>query len=194
MPKRKKQPKKQSLPTFLLWFGIIIFILGTTLKFAPQLFPHSQPYPPLKTDYSAPKKLTIPTLKIDTAVSEGGIVDGNWVLTDDSALFLPTSGRLGEGFNTIIYAHKREGLFLNLKNILAGDQIWLEDQTGKSFMYKVFWKEEINPTDVAKLKSDIPDSLTLFTCDGWFDEARLLVRAKKTQLQDDLIFLNPHTI
>ena len=194
MPKRKKPSKKFNPPSLLIWFGAAIFILGTALRFAPLLLPHPQPYYPPKTDYSTPKKISIPSLKIDAVVTEGGIVDGNWILTDESALFLPTSGRLGEGFNTIIYAHKREGLFLNLVNILAGDQIWLEDQTGKSFMYKVFWKEEINPTDVAKLKSDIPDSLTLFTCDGWFDEARLLVRAKKTQLQDDLIFLNPHTI
>ncbi len=167
---------------------MIFFALGTLLKSGLSFFPQNTTphYQTPTVQFQAPRQITIPTIDIKVAVTPGGIDQGNWILSEDKALFLPSSGLLGEGFNTIIYAHKREGLFVNLKKVTLGDKIWLEDQTGKSFIYKVYSVENIDPTNLEKLKSKTPNNLTLFTCDGWFDQSRLMVKAKREFLEDDI--------
>lgn len=127
--------------------------------------------------YSQAKQISIPSININTLIAQGGIENGSWILSDDSVLVLPASGKPGEGFNTIIYAHNRPALFSDLEKIKLGDQIFIKNQKGRQFVYKVFSFEYIKPEDLNKIRSDIPDTLTLFTCDGPFDQARLIVKA-----------------
>lgn len=178
--KLSEKGNKPSLPEKLIILGILLFLLGTfshTQIFINSLI--SQREQPRK-EYLAqsPASVSISSIKLETKVIEGGIVNGNWILSDDSALFLPTSGRIGEGYNTIIYAHNTDKLFGNLRNIKQDDVIFLKDLQGRTFKYKVFLKEDVDPKDLRKLYSTEKNIITLFTCDGWFDQSRLLVRAR----------------
>lgn len=172
--------KKLEILEKVIILGILLFLLGTIT--------HSQIY--LKSLMSqreeskkevsgqAPTLISIPSLKADIKVIKGGIANGNWVLSDSEALYLPTSGKIGEGFNTILYAHNRENLFGNLKKIQKGDLLVIKDNADKDFIYKVYLIENIDPRDIKRLFSEEKDIVTLFTCDGWFDQERLLVRGK----------------
>ena len=66
---------------------------------------------------------------------------------------MPTSGKIGEGFNTIMYAHNTDKLFGSLRNIKQDDLVILRDRTGKEFKYKVFSIENVDPQDLRKLYS-----------------------------------------
>lgn len=164
----------------LIILGILLFLLGTishTQIFFNSLIAQKE-HPRKENVAQAPGSLSVPSLKINVAVTEGGIVSGNWILSDKDALYLPTSGKIGEGYNTIIYAHNTDILFGNLRNINQEDVIVLKDKKGKEFKYKVFSKEDVNPQDLRKLYSTEKNIVTLFTCDGWFDSKRLLVKAR----------------
>ena len=126
---------------------------------------------------SLPVRITATTANIDTPVSIGGFENGKWILSNRNALFLPTSKMLGEGGNTILYAHKRKGLFGALKNLSIGDVVVLMDLNGKKYKFMVYNKEDIKPAKMDKIETNKSNTLTLFTCDGWFDENRLVVKA-----------------
>ena len=180
---RKSSSKKPNSPTVidrLIILGILIFTLGTLSNF--QIFYNSlktvQEQPVEIPTGQTPSEIMISSINLEAKIVQGGFINGEWILSDSKALYLPTSGKIGEGFNTILYAHNKPNLFGNLKAINEGDVITIKDNKGKEFSYTVFLKENINPRDLKKLYSDEKDILTLFTCDGWFDQERLLVKAR----------------
>lgn len=126
-----------------------------------------------------PKFIGIKSISLEAEIVPGGYRDEKWVLTNDKALFLPTSSKLGEGGNTIIYAHNTENLFGNLKKISIGETIVINDAKGKIYSFKVYSKEYISPYKMGKIATNLKDTVTLFTCDGWFDEKRLVIKAQK---------------
>lgn len=182
---KKRDPKKENKPSLwekLIILGTLVFLLGTLSH--TQILINSiisqREHPRNQYVAQTPVLISIPSIKLETKVTEGGIVNGNWILSDNDALFLPTSGKIGEGFNTIIYAHNTDKLFGNLRNIKQDDLVIVRDRTGKEFKYKVFSKADVDPQDLRKLYSTEKNIITLFTCDGWFDESRFLVKAKLT--------------
>lgn len=131
-----------------------------------------------KQVFYSPQRIIIHKLGIDVTVDDGGFLDDEWILFDSKASFLPTSGLPGEGFNTIIYAHNKPKLFGGLKKLKIGDEISLIDNKNKQFSYKVVSINQVDPELVRAIKSDLVNTLTLFTCDGALDEYRLVVQAE----------------
>lgn len=162
----------------LIAFGIITSFYGVFKS-----SPYTKPNLSGSKDQSGqlvfnPGHISIPKIGVNIDIIPGGVAKGNWLLADDRVMYLPTSGRLGQGFNTILYAHKRKNLFENLKNISIGDLIVVEDKQGRKFSYRVYEKKDIKPEQAEELISDQSNNLTLFTCNGIFDQYRLLVKAK----------------
>ncbi len=184
MATKKRPQKKQSnknFAFFLIFFGILLFSLGTlghVKIFFNSLFLNYKEQPRVEISVNSPDSIFIPSIGLNLGVIQGGVRNREWILSDDKALYLPTSGKIGEGYNTIIYAHSREKLFGKLEKVKVGDVIDIIDSKGQNFGYRVFNIESVDPTDIDKLYSKDKDIVTLFTCDGWFDEKRLLVRAK----------------
>lgn len=158
----------------LIFLGFFIFLIGF---FKTPNYPKPQ-QTQASQQVSEPKSISISKIGVEADIVRGGIVNGEWILSDTQILYLSTSGKLGEGFNTVLYGHKRSGLFGDLKNITKGDEIVVSDSQGREYTYQVYQMEEIEPAQTEKLVSTQKDDLTLFTCDGVFDDSRLLVRAK----------------
>jgi LPXTG-site transpeptidase (sortase) family protein len=125
-----------------------------------------------------PAWVSVRNREITAEVAAGGYEDGKWILDGNYVLYLPTSGKLGQGGNTVIYAHNREKLFGNLKNVSIGDVVMLGDKHGNIYNFKVYSMEYIKPYEVDKINTGKSNTVTLFTCDGWFDQERLVVKAK----------------
>jgi LPXTG-site transpeptidase (sortase) family protein len=179
--RRKLDPRNNNrLYYAIIALGLLLFLLGTftqTQVYSRLLF-NVREKPRLEYSPQAPVSISIPSAEIDARIIEGGIVHGNWILSDFAALYLPTSGKVGEGYNTIIYAHNSEELFGSLEKVKLGDVIVLANAAGRQFVYRITSRENIEPWDLKKLYSEEKNVITLFTCDGWFDSERLLVRAK----------------
>lgn len=122
--------------------------------------------------------INIPQIKLNANIKSGGIIDNQWLISDNDVMVLPLTGKPGEGFNTILYAHNQEELFANLKNLSIDDKIFIQNQLGQTFTYNVYFKAVIDPNQVEKIYSNMPNIITLFTCDGGFDQSRLIIRAQ----------------
>lgn len=169
----------------LISLGIIFIAIGafSLIKYQSLSLPLSSPYESRASSStllspSYPSWINIKKSKITALVAAGGYEDGKWILDKDFVLYLPTSSKLGEGGNTILYAHSREKLFGNLKKASVGDIVILGDANGKMYNYSIYSMEYIKPNQIEKINTGIKDTVTLFTCDGWFDEKRLVVKAK----------------
>ena len=171
----------------LITVGIILIAIGAFLLVRYQ----SLSLPLSKSDKNSaasesigglswPQWISIPNSKINAQIAAGGYKEGKWVLDDNFALYLPTSDKLGQGGNTILYAHSRDKLFGNLKKVSIGDQVILGDANGKIYNYSIYSMEYVRPYQMEKIDTNLKDTVTLFTCDGWFDEKRLVVKAKMT--------------
>jgi LPXTG-site transpeptidase (sortase) family protein len=182
MPKSKSkfslsQIKKISA-LHLIGAGLVIVLVGSGWRALSQ-WPFSEPVSPPKQEEPKPlpARIEIPDLGVSAEVKAGGIVEGRWLLEEDVVMVLPESGRPAEGFNTVLYAHNRPDLFGHLNQLADGAIIILK--TGdKDYQYELFSREQVAPDQLDRLFSDIPDTITLFTCDGWFDSQRLVVKAK----------------
>lgn len=169
-------PRVEGLKYFLLVIAGFLILLTGFWK-TPH-YPKPQQTQASQQQISEPSHISISKIGVDADIVRGGIVKGEWILSDTQVLYLPTSGRLGEGFNTVLYGHKKPGLFIDLKNLSKGDLIEVSDNQGRKFTYSVYQVEYIEPRQTEKLISTQKDDLTMFTCDGPFDKTRLLIRAK----------------
>ena len=174
------------LQSFLLLLvsGIISLVF---VKFYPEDFNKNEPIANAvlaqKKDEVNPeveKKVTptsiyFPTLNLNLAISEAIIVDSEWSLYEDKVSWLSTSEEPGEG-NVIIYAHNRPGLFGDLDKLALGDEIIIDHNNGR-FKYGVTDSHKVKPNEIEAVLSD-ENRLTLYTCDGAFDQKRLIVIAE----------------
>ncbi len=129
---------------------------------------------PIISPKSSPAKIIIPGISLDLPIAEGSIVDDQWTLYDDKASWLSTSETPGRG-NVILYAHNKQGLFGGLNGLKAGDLISVEHD-GKLYSYVMTELRYVSPTQVDAILAD-NDQLTLYTCNGAFDQKRLVVTA-----------------
>lgn len=123
----------------------------------------------------APSSISIPSLDLVLPVDAGVVADNSWTLFDDRISWLSTSAEPGEG-NVILYAHNRPQLFGGLHDVLLGDRIVVEHE-GWEYAYAVIEVRRVSPQDTDVILAS-RDQLTLYTCDGSFDQKRLVVIAR----------------
>lgn len=121
-----------------------------------------------------PQSISIPTIGLQLSIAPATIVDNQWTLYDNKVSWLATSKIPGSG-NVILFAHNRPVLFGNLKKLQLGQEI-IVTQEDKQIIYEVVEKRKVTPQDVDAVIGD-RDQLTLYTCDGSFDQKRLIVVA-----------------
>jgi len=185
---------------FLLQFIIIIFVAGIFsllwIKLYPsgktllqntgmiKQIPEAEVLSVTETEKEkiqkvSPHAIKIPSVGTDLVIDAGKIVNNNWTLFDDKVSWLATSQVPGRG-NVILYAHNMEHLFGPLKNINIEDIIYLDHENNR-YSYEVMSFRTVTPEDVGAVLSN-DDQLTLYTCDGSFDQKRLVVYAKPVKV------------
>jgi len=120
--------------------------------------------------------IIIPRLNIDLSVEPSKIIDGYWEVSETTASHGEGSANPGEGGNVVVFAHARSGLFLNLRNIKKDDEVYILTDD-KEYKYKVSDITSVYPSDITTIAPTDSEVLTLFTCSGFFDEKRLIVKA-----------------
>lgn len=127
---------------------------------------------------SAPERLVVPAIGLDTPVGEMRIVDGAWQVLDDIAGYLHGTGRPGEPGTMALAGHAgvRGAVFRDLGAITIGDEI-LVDADGWRYTYRVTEIFSVLPTHVEVLAPRAEPTLVLLTCTDW-DTRRLVVAAR----------------
>lgn len=125
-----------------------------------------------------PIRIVIPSLSIDLPVVEAQVVNGYWETSDTAASHGVGSAVPGGSGNMVIFAHARQGLFLPLRNIADGAAIYVMTKD-TWFTYKVVATKLVYPDETEVIAPTKDQTLTLYTCDGYFDEKRFIAVAKR---------------
>lgn len=188
--RKKKSSKKKKVKSHALinkFIGLIFLLLTFIILFYPEIFPKNtvDTKNPIKINsalYSSkntsndPVRILIPKAAIDLKVVDAKIINGYWELSETTASYGLGSGHPGEKNNTVIFAHAREGLFYNLKDVKTGDTIYVFTKN-KWYRYKVNKITAVYPDQTEVIKPTKNEELTLYTCTGFYDEKRLIVTA-----------------
>jgi sortase A len=194
---RKKKPQKKIIAKVKAkqhkffsknkLIGIAFLCLALIIMVVPQLLPKKavENKNPIKINASLyasldqtnnPVRILIPKAGIDIKVVDSPIIDGYWQLSDNTASYGLGSGHPGAKGNTVIFAHAREGLFYNLKDVKIGDIIYIFTKD-KWYRYQVGTITAVYPNQIEVLQNSTKEVLTLYTCTGFSDEKRLIVTA-----------------
>jgi len=123
-----------------------------------------------------PVRIILPKSNIDLTVVNARVINGYWELSENSASYGLGSGQPGTKSNTVIFAHARNGLFYNLKDVKLNDAIYVFTKD-KWYRYKVNKITAVYPNQVDVIQPTKTETLTLYTCTGFSDEKRLIVQA-----------------
>lgn len=121
-------------------------------------------------------RILIPGKNIDLVVRHAKIIKGYWETSENTASHGQGSSNPGERGNVVVFAHARAGLFYNLKDVKRDDAIYIFTKN-RWYRYKVNEIKTVYPNDIETVGPTDKEILTLFTCSGFFDEKRLIVKA-----------------
>ena len=186
----RKSAKKLLKPNIIRSvLGILFVILGFIFLFTVPTIPQrvATEREPITAgrEFEGNKKesevvrVIIPNRDIDLEVKPAKIVRGYWEASEISASHGDGSANPGENGNTVIFAHAREGFFYNLKDAKKDDVVYVMTQD-KWYRYKISEIKTVYPNNIETVAPTDNEVLTLFTCSGFFDEKRLIVKAYPT--------------
>lgn len=125
-----------------------------------------------------PVSIEIIPLSVKLPVVPARVEGNNWEISETGASFLTSSAPLKNNGNTVIYAHNKSSLFGPLTEIKVGHPITLKSRDGKIYSYSVYKIDTVTPDKIEVIKSQGREELTLYTCTGFADTKRLVVKAK----------------
>lgn len=182
LSKLKKLNNRRLLLVSVGLLGFGLFFTGFIDKYKSRILSFNSV--PQKAEISEkrtapPTNITIPDLYIDLPIEESRIVNEVWQISEKGASFLESSARPGEGGNIIIYGHNKKKIFGNLlgKNLIGKD-VKILSVDGKTHKYKIYAVKVVDPTDISEVLPASHEVLTLYTCTGFLDTKRLIVKAK----------------
>ncbi len=124
-----------------------------------------------------PKRIYIQSVSINLNIEEGRIINGVWQISDKTATHLYNSAVPGRSGNVVIYGHNLLSIFGKLASVKKGDVIDLFTFDGNKHEYIVNEILEVDPTDVSVIAPTNYQILTIYTCTGFLDSKRLVVKA-----------------
>lgn len=149
----------------MVYFGTGRISIITTI---PPVFPIS------RVMQKPPTAINIPKIGKNLPIKLATVRGNDWELFDDAVAWLSTSAVPGEG-NVVLYAHNWRSLWADLSLLQPGDII--EVQQNESWKtYQVIQSRAVGRQDIESVLSN-ENRLTLYTCEGSFDQKRRVVYA-----------------
>lgn len=188
MPRKKPTKKNPSLRTAILFFvGVTLILISLGWQFyqsrvlsfnSPTNNYQTYNQPPLRNNAKIPQTISIPELEISQPIIESDIKNGVWEINDNGASHLRSSARPGENGNIIIYGHNKLKLFGKALALKKGDLIDITTNDGQIHTYQIFDTETVDPSDISVLNPTTEETLTFYTCTGFLDSKRFIIKAK----------------
>lgn len=129
-----------------------------------------------KSKQESPIRIVVPSANIDLPIVEANIVNGYWEVSEKSASHGIGSANPKENGNIVIFAHAKKKLFYNLKKVKKENNIYIFTKNGKR-EYIIKEIKTVLPNQTEVIKRTNKEILTLYTCTGFNDNKRLVVKA-----------------
>jgi hypothetical protein len=135
--------------------------------------------------YPRPKQIKIPGF-VETSITDGIVANNFWTISDTTATYLTQSAKPGQKGNVIIYGHNTWPIFAGIRSLSGGELIQLELTDGSIRTYVVTETAQVSADSMQYLAPTQYELLTLYTCAGWADSERFIVRALPEQIVTQL--------
>jgi len=176
--------KRLNYPALFLALGLLFFAawgirevhLATRLSFSATVTANE-----IGGNIVHPIKISIPTIETTLPIEETLIEKGVWQISEKGVSHLATSSYPGNKGNIIFYGHNTEDRLSRLHEIKKGDIITVTSKNGRQFEYRTESIEIVKPTDINKLMAYNDETLTIYTCIGFADLQRVLVKAERVK-------------
>lgn len=187
MSKSRARPKKiasylKNLRYFLLavFFFLAAFGLKAYDEYQKTVLSFDRPpiSAPSQVEVDLPVLIEIPRINLRLPVSPAVAVGDKWDVSEKGASYLLGSGQVGRVGNAVIYGHNKRYIFGPIRWLKKGDLIEIKTQNGKGYLYELIETKVVSPSTVEVLDSTNEPVLTLYTCTGWLDKDRFVVRAR----------------
>ncbi|MCX6792168.1 MAG: sortase [Candidatus Gottesmanbacteria bacterium] len=176
-----KLPKLQYPSVFLVIVSVVAgitvyFGIGVLLAHRSRPLPKTVPMSISKPSVPKipPTAINIPKLDKNLPIKSASVSGNTWDMFPDAVAWLATSAVPGRG-NVILYAHNWRTLWRDLYLLKPGDPIEIQQENVWKH-YVVTDSRDINEHDIKAVLSD-KNRLTLYTCDGSFNQKRRVVYA-----------------
>lgn len=124
-----------------------------------------------------PKRLVIPTLQMGLPIVTVPMENGTWRVEEGVANFAEeTSPFNGDVGNSVLFGHNKPDAFRPMSALKKGDVVYVQTSTYQ-FAYEVTEVTTTNPKNIDVMRPGTDRELTLITCNGFFDEKRLIIKA-----------------
>ncbi|MDD2823122.1 MAG: sortase [Candidatus Daviesbacteria bacterium] len=125
-----------------------------------------------------PLEIIIPSINLDLPVIPAKLVKGKWELSSFGVSYLIDSDSSDILRSNIFYGHNWPNLLGNITKLQLGEKIIVKFSDGFIKEYKISAFETVNPEEVSILfNSSDSNEITLYTCTGFLDGKRFIVRA-----------------
>jgi LPXTG-site transpeptidase (sortase) family protein len=176
-----------SMPTFrsLLYYFFVALMVGATLYGVYLLWERYKPARfdelgsvhgavELGADEDANKlvKLAFSNLDVTVPLVKGEVDDEVWSTSEEAASYIT----FDQG--TIIYGHNFPRILGSLQRVRVGDVVEVIDAAGEVKKYEVTSTKQVYPEYIDSILPSEDEPLVIYTCVGFLDTKRLVVRAK----------------
>lgn len=118
---------------------------------------------------------------VDSDIEDEALVHNEWAISPTKSSYLVQSARPGEKGNVIIYGHNKREILGNIRALKGSEIITLTLENGVQRKYAIAKLIEVDPFDTTYLKPTTTEVLTMYTCSGFLDSRRFIVRAVPVQ-------------
>lgn len=186
MAKNQRNALKRYLPELLLVGGILLVVISTSHRLLRArslsvseavVSEYIEQQVVSDNPRIYPTHIEIPWY-IDVAIDPHTYSAGEWTVSENHASYLTDSAIPGEPGNIIIYGHNKREIMGNLRALKGHEQITLTLSDGSKKQYQVESIKQVSPTQTDLLTQTDSEVLTLYTCSGFLDSQRFVVRAK----------------
>ncbi len=131
-----------------------------------------------------PTRVVMEKAGIDLPVVSVPMENGTWKVSDAVANYAEGTSLVNEKTGNVgLFGHALPNAFLNIKNLVSGDMIYVYGDNYKA-TYEVIQSDKVTPDSVNVFYPEKNPVLTLITCDGVFDQYRYMVRAKFIKIEE----------
>lgn len=125
---------------------------------------------------AAPVHLLIPGI-LNEPLEPGSYGNGRWSVSDTAGTYLVQSAKPGEQGNIIIYGHDKAHIFGALTRVTGRETVTLRLEDGRTRDYQIVSHETVGQDRTDMLAPTRTETLTIYTCTGWLDRNRFVVKA-----------------
>jgi LPXTG-site transpeptidase (sortase) family protein len=118
---------------------------------------------------------------VDVDISQQTLIANQWTIAEKEASHLASSARPGEQGNIIIYGHNTRQIMGNIRALTGNEIITLTTADGQEHHYRITKIAEVQPDETEFLLPTQTETLTLYTCSGFMDRLRFVVRGERVK-------------